>query len=222
MSKLPGLGGGGGGTNSITDTAPGRSLKKRVKDVGKILTRPFHKVKKDPTEKFATESVGALAVKGGSKLIPALMTGIGAAGTLMQARKYRTRNNPEGKRKKRKLGAMEKSYHKKELGDRSNDMIVARRGEADKQNKLIDKYEKKFKSQQEKNFRKNVTKGLKGGEVIQDEFSAPTNSVGGGQIAGTVEAGDNPPVKKKKRYIYGGTGSRKMWMNNKYSGSKYT
>ena len=34
-------------------------------------------------------------------------------------------------------------------------------------------------------------------------------------IAGSVEAGDNPPVKKKKRYIYGGTGSRKMWMNNK-------
>ena len=133
-------------------------------------------------------------------------------------RKYRTRNNPEGKRKKRKLGAMEKSYHKKEMGDRSNDMIVARRGEAAKQNKLIDKYEKKLKSQQEKNFRKNVTKGLKGGEVIQDEFSAPTNNVGGGQIAGTVEAGDDPPVKKKKKkktYAYGGRGSRKMWMNNK-------
>ena len=103
ISKLPGLGGGGGGTNSITDTAPGRSLKKRVGDVGKILTRPFRKVKKDPTEKFATE----------------------------------------------------------------------------------------------------------------EAMAAPTNSVGGGQIAGTVEAGDNPPVKKKKRYIYGGTGSRKMWMNNK-------
>ena len=162
------------------------------------------------------EGVASLALKSGSKLIPALVTGIGAAGTLMQARKYKTRNNPEGKRKKRKLGAMEKSYHKKELGDRSNDMIVARRGEADKQNKLIDKYEKKFKSQQEKNFRKNVTQGLKGGEVIQDEFSAPTNSVGGGQIAGTVEAGDNPPVKKKKKtYAYGGRGSRKMWMNNK-------
>tara|TARA_B100001564_G_C20383318_1_gene553333 strand:+ start:36 stop:731 length:696 start_codon:yes stop_codon:yes gene_type:complete len=51
---------------------------------------------------------------------------------------------------------------------------------------------------------------------MQEEImAAPTNSVGGGQIAGTVEAGDNPPVKKKKRYIYGGTGSRKMWMNNK-------
>ena len=44
---------------------------------------------------------------------------------------------------------------------------------------------------------------------------AIANSLGGGKIAGTVEAGDDPPVKKKKRYIYGGTGSRKMWMNNK-------
>ena len=51
--------------------------------------------------------------------------------------------------------------------------------------------------------------------VKEEAMAAPTNSVGGGQIAGTVEAGDNPPVKKKKRYIYGGTGSRKMWMNNK-------
>ena len=46
---------------------------------------------------------------------------------------------------------------------------------------------------------------------------AIANSVGGGQIAGTVEAGDDPPKKKKKKktYAYGGRGSRKMWMNNK-------
>ena len=150
------------------------------------------------------EGVAALTVKGGSKLIPTLMTGIGAAGTIFQAKR------------KRQLSRAEKRLHDREMNVRDNDMIRARRGEADKQNKLIDKYEKKFKSQQEKNFRKNVTKGLKGGEVIQDEFSAPTNSVGGGQIAGTVEAGDNPPVKKKKKtYAYGGTGSRRMWMNNK-------
>ena len=49
----------------------------------------------------------------------------------------------------------------------------------------------------------------------EEVMAAPTNSMGGGAIAGSVEAGDNPPVKKKKRYIYGGTGSRKMWMNNK-------
>ena len=52
-----------------------------------------------------------------------------------------------------------------------------------------------------------------------EEAVAPTNNVGGGQIAGTVEAGDDPPVKKKKKkkgkgktYAYGGRGSRKPWM----------
>ena len=44
---------------------------------------------------------------------------------------------------------------------------------------------------------------------------AIANSLGGGQIAGTVEAGDDPPKKKCKTYAYGGRGSRKMWMNNK-------
>jgi hypothetical protein len=43
---------------------------------------------------------------------------------------------------------------------------------------------------------------------------APTNSLAQGQIAGTVEAGDNPPVKKKKKYIYG-TGFRKNWMTKR-------
>ena len=41
---------------------------------------------------------------------------------------------------------------------------------------------------------------------------APTMSMGGGGIAGSAEAGDDPPVRKKKKYIYGGRGSRKMWM----------
>ena len=41
----------------------------------------------------------------------------------------------------------------------------------------------------------------------------PTNNVGSGKIAGTIEAGDEPPVrKKKKKYIYGGHGSRRTWM----------
>ena len=40
----------------------------------------------------------------------------------------------------------------------------------------------------------------------------PTNNVGGGKIAGTIEAGDDPPVRKKKKYMSGGRGSRKLWM----------
>ena len=123
-------------------------------------------------------------------------------------------------RKKRKIGSMEKRLHQREMGDRSNDMIKARRGEADKQNKLIDKYEKKYTSQQQKNTRRNIIRGLKGSN-IQDEFSAPTNNASSGNIAGLPP--DDPPVKKnkrgsgmknrkKKKYAYGGRGSRKMWM----------
>ena len=129
------------------------------------------------------ESVASLSLKGGSKIVPALMTGIGAAGTIMQARR---------KNKKRKIGAMEKRLTDRENNVRDNDMIIAKPGEAQKQNKLIDKYTNE---------------------------EAIVNSLGGGNIAGTSEAGDDPPVKKRKNktYAYGGIGSRKMWMKNKYT-----
>jgi len=59
IPDLPGLGGGGGGTNAITDKAKTKSLGKRISDVGKILTFPFSRrnIKADPTEKFASEYV---------------------------------------------------------------------------------------------------------------------------------------------------------------------
>jgi hypothetical protein len=153
------------------------------------------------------EGVAALGLKSGSKLIPALMTGIGAAGTMMQIRK----------KGKRKLSAAEKKLFDKSQTDtdQKDDVIRSNPKEIEKQNKLVDRYSKKYKTPKQKTDTQKLLRGLARGEVIQDEFSAPTNSVGGGQIAGTVEAGDNPPVKKKKRYIYGGVGSRKMWMNNK-------
>ena len=52
-------------------------------------------------------------------------------------------------------------------------------------------------------------------EVIKSlkEDATPTNNVGSGAIAGTVEAGDDPPVRKKKRYIYM-KGVRKLWKQN--------
>ena len=66
ISKLPGLGGGGGGTDAITSKSKGKTLKNRVKDVGKILTFPISRrnIKPDPNEKFASEEVmaaGAIA-----------------------------------------------------------------------------------------------------------------------------------------------------------------
>ena len=50
-------------------------------------------------------------------------------------------------------------------------------------------------------------------EIIREE-GAPTVNVGSGNIAGTVEAGDDPPArKKKKNYLSLGIGSRKRWMS---------
>lgn len=49
--------------------------------------------------------------------------------------------------------------------------------------------------------------------IRQLHEEAPTTNVGGGQIAGTSEAGDDPPVyKKNKKYLYLGTNSRKPWI----------
>tara|TARA_B100001175_G_C19103986_1_gene446534 strand:- start:169 stop:357 length:189 start_codon:yes stop_codon:yes gene_type:complete len=45
-------------------------------------------------------------------------------------------------------------------------------------------------------------------QMIRED--APTNSMAHGKIAGSAEAGDDPPVRKKKRYIYQ-KGIRKMW-----------
>jgi hypothetical protein len=50
------------------------------------------------------------------------------------------------------------------------------------------------------------------------EEEAPTMALGHGQIAGTSEAGDDPPVRRrKKKYMSGGRGSRKFWLD--YLGS---
>ena len=46
---------------------------------------------------------------------------------------------------------------------------------------------------------------------------APTMSLGtppAGKIAGTVQSGDDPPVFKRKKYIYG-TGFRKNWLQRR-------
>ncbi len=44
----------------------------------------------------------------------------------------------------------------------------------------------------------------------EDVRAMPTNSMSSGKIAGSAAAGDDPPVRKKKRYIYQ-KGLRKTW-----------
>jgi len=261
------------------------------------------------------ESVASLALKGGSKLVPALMTGIGAAGTIMQiknpkrsvytgTRKSRKKKriitkdtsktadiakekgldltNPADRRKANSLVNRNQMKNRVNNPDgvnlKTSQVIKPKEGEVTKQRELIRKAEKEITKPKKgevakqrellKNVEKKITKPKKGekkdssktvkdflkarkkeGETMyklkqdaeiadkgpgdllpaakktyldkllrnlrKEEAMAIANNVGGGQIAGTVEAGDDPPVKKKKRYIYGGMGSRKMWMNNK-------
>ena len=250
VRELGGLGGGGGGTNAITDKARGKKFKTRVGDVGRILTRPFRKVKPDPTEKFATEGVMAIPAAGVvSKVLPAAAATIGAAGTILQVKRGRPeggaakrykRKNPN---KKRTLSAAEKKI----FGGQNKDTMQKGSDKLDTKGliKRGDKFTKQTTRGTSKNSdagytttpeptiekpptftgRTDPTKGAptpkrttfkkqtKLAPENQFEDAAPTNNVGGGQIAGLPP--DQPPMRKKKRYIYGGTGSRKMWMNNK-------
>ncbi len=265
--------------------------------ISKEMSQKIKDALKKLRGKNVNEGVASLAVKGGSKLIPALMTGIGAAGTIMQAKRSQDTKASRGRRSekpKRKLSRMAQKQIEIENKrgenvtkyDPTKGMIKPKKGEVRKTEELIGKYkatnkvikpkEGEVAKQKEllKNVEKNITKPKKGekkdasktvkdflkarkkeGETMyklkqdaeiadkgpgdllpkakksyleklrrnlrkpENEFhtedAIPTNSLGGGQIAGTVEAGDDPPVKKKKRYIYGGRGSRKMWMNNK-------
>ena len=133
-----------------------------------------------------------------------------------QRRKAQSRAVARGLKKKNKTN--------KKINTKTDDVVKSRytakdqtirfepkEGEVKKSQELIDKLNNP-------NYFDKIMRNIRKEEVM----AAPTNSVGGGQIAGTVEAGDDPPKKKCKTYAYGGRGSRKMWMNNKYSGSKYT
>ena len=128
-----------------------------------------------------------------------------------QRRKAQSRAIARGLKKKNKTN--------KKINTKTDDVVKSRyntkdqtikfepkEGEVKKTQELIDKLNNP-------NYFDKIMRNIRKEEVM----AAPTNSVGGGQIAGTVEAGDDPPKKKKKKktYAYGGRGSRKMWMNNK-------
>ena len=65
----------------------------------------------------------------------------------------------------------------------------------------------------------DINKIIKKIRDLREEMGAasvPTNNASSGNIAGLPP--DSPPVKQKKRYIYSGRGSRKMWLTNKKNG----
>jgi hypothetical protein len=54
-------------------------------------------------------------------------------------------------------------------------------------------------------------------DFYEEMMASPTNSTGS-SVPGTGDDSSTVVVNKKKKTIaYGGRGSRKMWMNNKYT-----
>ncbi len=155
---------------------------------------------------FAEFQEAALAIPAAagviSKVLPAAAATIGAVGTIMQAQRGRPKGEPSKRYKrskpKRKISDMERK-----LTDR-----------LDKQNVGNERRGKAFDTTGLDLKKKSKIITPKNGQVIQDEFSAPTNSTGPA-VPGTGDDSSTVVVNKKKRYIYGGKGSRKMWLNNK-------
>ena len=157
-----------------------------------------------------------------AKFSTAIPVGLAGAAMMQAKRKYRTRLNPGVRSTGRKLSDAERKIYDKSQKDTDQKVNTGVTPREKVVNNILDR---RKKDRQERNKRPNriqsdrrrLLRGIAKGEVMLDQFT-PTNNVGGGQIAGTVEAGDDPPVKKKKKkktYAYGGRGSRKMWMNNK-------
>ena len=148
-----------------------------------------------------------------AKFSTAIPVGLAAAETIFQAKRSQDTKESRGRRSikpKRKLSRMQQK-----MIDLEN-----KRGE-----RVTNTDPNKGITRKRETFNNPTNLSKPENEFHTNEFQpdksmteeAPTNSVGGGQIAGTVEAGDDPPKKKKKKktYAYGGRGSRKMWMNNK-------
>ena len=108
-----------------------------------------------------------------------------------------------------------KKGEKKDASKTVKDFLKARKKEGEtmyrlKQDaELADKGPGDLLPAAKKTYLDKLLRNLRKEEVM----AVPTNNASSGAIAGLPP--DNPPVRKKKRYIYGGRGSRKMWMNNK-------
>ena len=189
------------------------------------------------------ESIASLALKkGGSKLIPdavkAITGGVVTGLTMLQARKknygINLRVNRKAKKddyydggeakEKKKIQAKITKKDKKDV-DRANkemlkDITQKSKNPELEKNPVYQQLNRPTDINQFVGGKKIDAKTRKRMNAPENQFEdvVPTNNVGDGNIAGTVEAGDDPPVKKKKKkgkkkkYAYGGRGSRKMWM----------
>jgi len=93
--------------------------------------------------------------------------------------------------------AEKRLYNRQKTDTDQKDIIKARPGEADKQNKLIDRYSKKYKTPEEKNETRSFLRGIARGE-IQQEGQAYGFYKGDGKPKGAMKAYLEKKKKEKK------------------------
>ena len=60
----------------------------------------------------------------------------------------------------------------------------------------------------------SIVRNIKEEGMVTGGIANSLGKPGEGKIAGTVQAGDSPPVRKQNKYIYG-TGFRKPWLQTR-------
>ena len=138
------------------------------------------------------EGVASLAIKGGSKLIPALVTGIGAAGTYLQSKGKFDKDAPQTRKGlKNIVKNVDKNKLEPDTASDREELIAKSKPEV---KNIVDKEIKK-----DQGLDKLLDKIRNRGKKPFKEEVAIANSMSGGGIAGSVEAGDEPPVNKRKK-----------------------
>ena len=183
------------------------------------------------------EGAASLAIKGGSKLLPKLMTGIGAVGTIMQATKkdddiIKPKSGEVKKTKKlidnlyKKQGEITKQ--RKLIRNTEKQITKPKSGEKKKAKKVVDTFKKVRKIEGKTMLRlKQDNEILKKGpgDLVPDAkktylrklldnlrkeevMAAPTNSVGDGSNV-ALPPTHEPGIKKKKNKRGSGMKNRK-------------
>ena len=108
-------------------------------------------------------------------------------------------------------------YPVEKLSEKDIDNMVSASREYDE---LVDEQRFGRRNYMKNNIQKviDTVRRLKESKITEEMAAGgiPTNNASSGNIAGLPP--DSPPVKQKKRYIYSGRGSRKMWLTNKKNG----
>ena len=108
-------------------------------------------------------------------------------------------------------------YPVEKLSEKDIDNMVSASREYDE---LVDEQRFGRRNYMKNNIQKviDTVRRLKESKITEEMAAGgiPTNNASSGNIAGLPP--DSPPVKQKKRYIYSGRGSRKMWLANKKNG----